>query len=723
MSEAINRYIRKAKAVLDGNWTGSYTVPARGLYPHQWNWDSGFIAMGYSWYDTGKAVRELTSLFNAQWKNGMLPQIVFNEGKLGAYFPEPDFWQAERSPNAPEGALTSGITMPPIHGVAALRIYDNSRKKAGVIPFLEWLYPRLMAFHRYLYRERDPDGTGLVYIRHPWESGMDNSPMWDRVFETIDLSGVEIPPYRRKDLSHGVKAEARPGDRDYDRFVYLVDLFRRQGYDENAIRGECPFLVSDPLFNSVLCASDEALVRVADILGKPYGEQAEWHRMTRRAISERLFHREHGTFDFLSLKEGRLMEVDTAAGFMPLYAGAASREQAGVLYSRLDSMSFCALHQGNCFTVPNYDTRKEGFERLNYWRGPVWININWMLMKGLRRYGYHQKADSVAKDILQLPARFGFREYYDSFNGMGYGAGDFSWTAALFIDTAYENYWMTGERPLVERLGRKLWRGVVLNESRETAGVPEERLSQEMLSSIKSIKTIYYTPRGTVDYDAIRKSGQYRQYKLLTNSLRAFDPGRLKDERDKLAFWINLYNSIVVDGIIALGIRSSVKEVMGFFSKIKYEIGGYGFSPDDMEHGVLRGNSRPPGVPFRQFGLLDPRRKLALRELDLRVHFALVCGSRSCAPIKFYTPENIHEELERAAVSFVNSSEVIAIPEEGRLIISMIFKWYKGDFGGREGILDFLARYLVDDDKKEFIRKGRGDIKIDYLYYDWNLNT
>jgi hypothetical protein len=723
MSDTINRYIGRAKAVLDGNWTGSYTVPARGLYPHQWNWDSGFIAMGYSWYDTGRAVKEITSLFRAQWKNGMLPQIVFNEGKLGTYFPEPDFWQAERSPNAPEGALTSGITMPPIHAVAALRIYENARRKEKVIPFLEWLYPRLLAFHRYLYRERDPDGTGLVYIRHPWESGMDNSPMWDRVFETMDLRGVEIPPYRRRDLSHGVKAEMRPGEKDYDRFVYLVDLFRRNRYDEKAIRGQCPFLVSDPLFNAILCASDEALVKVAGILGEPYGEQAEWHGMTRRAISERLFHVEHGMFEFFNLTDGRLMEVDTAAGFMPLFAGAATPEQAGVLFNRLDSMSFCALHQGNCFTVPNYDTRKEGFERVNYWRGPVWININWLLMKGLRRYGYHQKADSVAKDILQLPPRFGFHEYYDSFSGMGYGSGDFSWTAALFIDTAYENYWMTGERPLLERLGKKLWRGVLLNEGRETTDVPEERLSQEMLSGIKDIKARYYTARGTVDYEAVRKSGEYQQYKRLTNSLRTFDPGHLKDESEKLAFWINLYNSIVVDGIITLGIRSSVKEVMGFFSKIKYEIGGYGFSPDDMEHGILRKNSRPPGFPFRQFGLFDPRKEFAAGGLDLRVHFALVCGSRSCAPIKFYTPERIHEELEQAAVNFVNSSEVIALPEEGRLIISMIFKWYKEDFGGKEGILGFLERYLVDDDKKEFIAKERGSIKMDYLYYDWNLNT
>jgi neutral trehalase len=95
-------------------------------------------------------------------------------------------------------------------------------------------------------------------------------------------------------------------------------------------------------------------------------------------------------FDFYDIKEGVLLDVDTAAGFTPLFCGAASPEQASRLYDYLNSTSFCALHQGNCFSIPNFDTQKEGFERTNYWRGPIWININWMIMQGLRRYGFLQ---------------------------------------------------------------------------------------------------------------------------------------------------------------------------------------------------------------------------------------------------------------------------------------------------------------------------------------------
>jgi len=110
MRDIISQYIRQAQSILNRNWKVSFTVPSSSIYPHQWNWDSGFIAIGYSHYDTDRAVKELQSLFSAQWKNGMLPQIVFNSKALGSYFPEPGFWKTEVSPNAPDNYLTSGIT-------------------------------------------------------------------------------------------------------------------------------------------------------------------------------------------------------------------------------------------------------------------------------------------------------------------------------------------------------------------------------------------------------------------------------------------------------------------------------------------------------------------------------------------------------------------------------------------------------------------------------------
>jgi hypothetical protein len=173
MEDTIKKHIRQARAVLINNRSSQYTLPSSSLYPHQWNWDSGFIAIGYSHFDTDWAIKELKS--------------------LGSYFPEPDFWMTEKSVNAPDDHLTSGITMPPIHAVAAMKIYENAKNKEHVKPFLEWIYPKLLNYHYYLYNERNYNQSGLIYIRHPWESGMDNSPSWDKVLRTINLSGIKLP--------------------------------------------------------------------------------------------------------------------------------------------------------------------------------------------------------------------------------------------------------------------------------------------------------------------------------------------------------------------------------------------------------------------------------------------------------------------------------------------------------------------------------------------------
>jgi hypothetical protein len=718
MEDTIKKHVRIAKSILMRNRSSGYTIPSSALYPHQWNWDSGFIAIGYSHFDTEWATKELRRLFSAQWKNGMVPQIVFNESRLGSYFPEPEFWQTERSPHSPEGYMTSGITMPPIHAFAVLKIYENTRDKNKLKPFLEWIYPKLLNYHNYLYTVRNPDGDGLIYIRHPWESGMDNSPSWDRIVRKKDLPSIILPDYRRKDTSGSVSSNMRPTDEYYDYFVFLIDLFRKSRYNEKEIFQESPFLVCGPLFNAILCASNEALIKISHILKEPRDEIEQWYSLTAKSVQERLYDPVHGIFDAYDMREGKLLELETASGFMPLFGGAATKQQASRVYEYLDSKSFCALHQGNCFTIPSYDTQKEGFKRENYWRGPVWININWMLMHGLRRYGFVQKADSLAHDILELPIRFGFYEYYDSFDGRGYGSKDFSWTAALFIDTAYETY-LKGGASMSKRI---LFNNIILNKTGESSSIRETEISQKMLSVIKEIKAQYYTPRGNVDYESIKTSDEYREYKNITASLRDFDLTLLHAENDKLAFWINLYNTIVVDGIIASGVQESVREAIGFFSKVKYRIGKYDFSPDDIEHGILRANRRKNYKPWSQFGPFNPKRKFSLKNLDPRIHFALVCGSRSCAPIKYYTPDGIDDELEMASQNFVNSSEVMIIPEENRVLISQIFKWYSEDFGGLRGIFDFIKKNILDDDKRNFLEKTGTRIKIDYLFYDWSLN-
>jgi hypothetical protein len=447
--------VSEAKMVLDFNWTGQYTKPGPRLYPHQWSWDSALIAIGYSHYDQERATRELNHLLDAQWKNGLLPQIVFNP-HFGRYFPGIDFWHANESPNAPTHVGTSGIVQPPVHATAVLRVYERAKDHSGAWAFLENAFPKLAAWHDYLYRERDPQGEGLVYVRHPWESGMDNSPMWDSIMERLQLGPDQIPKHKRADI-HFVAAEDRPLDAAYDRFAYLVHLFAERDYDEARIREDCPFLVQDVLFNALLCQAERDLAEIARVLGEvpsPFEERAE---KTARAMNEKLWDEEHAAYLDFDLVAGRPIHVYVTPNFVPLYAGIPDEGRARRMVEGLEKPNF-GLKGEEIVPVPSYDRYGFAFFPTRYWRGPVWISINWFLMRGLERYGFEEQAERLQKTIVSLCRNEGFYEYFDPLTGMGRGSDLFSWSAALFLDVTLREErrsWSEQEQPFLLEVDRR----------------------------------------------------------------------------------------------------------------------------------------------------------------------------------------------------------------------------------------------------------------------------
>jgi mannosylglycerate hydrolase len=424
--------VRQAKAVLDFNWTGEYTMPGPRLYPHQWSWDSALIALAYSRYDQDRAVRELRHLFEAQWKNGLLPQIVFNP-RFTNYFPGPNFWHAKESPDAPDHCETSGVVQPPFHATAVLYLFRHAKDEAGAKEFLEYAFPKLKAWHDYLYRERDPEGEGLVCIRHPWESGMDNSPMWDQNMQRLHLRTDQIPPYRRADI-HTVSASDRPTSTAYDRFAYLVKFFADRDYDEARIRADCPFLVQDVLFNSLLCKANRDLAEIGRVIGEDPSSYDELAEKTKGAINEKLWDEDRGIYLDYDFADDRPIRVYFGPNLaVPLYAGIPGQDRARRVLDTLENDGF-GLSDENITPVPSYDLHGYGFSEERYWRGPVWININWFLMHGLEAYGYEEPAERLRRTIVDLCQREGFHEYFDPTSGQGLGSILFSWSAALLLD-------------------------------------------------------------------------------------------------------------------------------------------------------------------------------------------------------------------------------------------------------------------------------------------------
>jgi Trehalase len=420
---------RRAVAVLENNWMGHATRASAHLYPHQWSWDSACIAIGYSGWDQQRAQAELEWLFAGQWADGMLPHIRFAEA--ARYFPGPEFWQTELSPKAPAKPRTSGIVQPPVHATAVWQVYRHARDGDEALRFLRRLQPKLVAWHEYLYRERTRGDDWLVEIWHPWESGMDNSPLWDDALSRISPPPDAIPEYQRVDAEF-VDAAQRPSDDQYDRYAYLVKLYREWQYDPARARAECPFVVRDVLFNSILVQANRDLAEIARALGEDTEPFESWAARTASGLDAALWDETEETYLDYDVRAGAHVRVRTGAGFGPLYAGVPAPERAGELVDRLEPCEVAVDGVGRVVaSVPPGDP---GFEPARYWRGPVWPMLNWVAHAGLRRYGFVDEAREIRRALLELARREGFWEHYDALTGKGGGTAELSWTAALVLD-------------------------------------------------------------------------------------------------------------------------------------------------------------------------------------------------------------------------------------------------------------------------------------------------
>jgi hypothetical protein len=223
---------------------------------------------------------------------------------------------------------------------------------------------------------------------------------------------------------------------------------------------------------------------------------------------------------------------------------------------------------------------------------------------------------------------------------------------------------------------------------------------------------------GRVDYARLRGSAEFAEALETARRLHGVRPETLTERANRLAFWINVYNALVLHAIVGLGVRRSVVRAWNFFGRAAYRVGRFVFSPDDIEHGILRGNRRRVLPPFRPFGVADPRRALALAPLDPRVHFAINCGARSCPPVGVYRPAQLDIQLDLAVRNFVNTDVTL---EAGRIVCSRLFKWYRRDFEGVGGVHGFLLRYLDDGPVRRSLI-GSASPPVGFRSWDWSLH-
>lgn len=283
-------------------------------------------------------------------------------------------------------------TKPPLATWAVLAVYDATADRA----FLTEMYGKLARYHRWWWTARDHDHDGLAEfgstdgtrMAAAWESGMDNAVRFDDA----------------KMLPNG------PGAWSLDQAS--VDL------------------------NAYLYREAIDLARIAEVLGK-VDDHAAWMKEAERiqtAVRTRMFDREHGYFFDIHLSDRSPVRVYGAEGWTPLWAGLADATQArAVSQVMLDPKKFATR-----MPFPTLAADDPHFSPVKgYWRGPVWLDQAYFGVEALRRHGYAQQADEMARRLVLnargLTAQAPFYENYDPLTGNGYQSPNFSWSAAAYV--------------------------------------------------------------------------------------------------------------------------------------------------------------------------------------------------------------------------------------------------------------------------------------------------
>lgn len=427
---------KQMSAVLAMNDRGDYTQPAHGLYPHQWLWDSCFIAIGWAHIDVVRAQRELLSLLRGQWRNGMLPNIIFRDE--AKYRTDRSIWRSWVNPYAPSGVATTGITQPPMLAEAIVRVGAQ----------LEWperrgwyakMWPALLQYHQWLYDERDPHHEGLTLQIHPWETGLDNSPpwmaemhehllpFWIRLIEKTKLDKL-ISLFRRD-------TQSVPMDQRFST-IEAITLFdaqlrlRRKAYDINKILDRGLFAIEDLAFNSILIRANHHLRDIAKSLKQELPNELDEQMKRAETAFDQLwdeYSEQYYSRDFIT---HRLLKIPTVATLLPLYSGVITKQRAALLVKLLEQERAF----GPAYPLPSVPIDSSWFNPKLYWQGPTWVNMNWLIIDGLKRYGYDDHAAALTESTLEMVALHGSSEYFDPLTGEAAGAANFSWTAALVID-------------------------------------------------------------------------------------------------------------------------------------------------------------------------------------------------------------------------------------------------------------------------------------------------
>ena len=439
MTEASKRVLtEKALHALKLNDKGDYFTPCKTLYPHQWLWDSCFIAIGLAPHDVQRAKKEMVSILSSQWHNGMIPHMIFR-GRSSSDSKRAELeWMSEKHPAAPHGVKTSAITQPPLVAEAVVAIAHNLHQKERA-EWLKFSVPKLIAYHSWLYRARDPKEEGVVFLVHPWESGADGSPVWRDFIDSHTYSdfwlkftkklGINKFANRFRNDKHLLGQDQRLDTIQAVQHYMMLIKLRRLNYQSVNIHEKYKFKLEDLHFNSILVRANWVLKQLAqEIEIEIPGWLRERFEKSVHAL-ELMYDEEDRAYYSRTWDSHRFIKTKSFYDFMPLYAGTVSASKAKLVVEKLMQNKILGIN----YLVPTVPPDSKDYRENKYWQGPMWPMVNWFIYQGLKRYGFNEEAKSLADATLNLNGESGFAEYFNAFSGKALGAKNFAPSAGVAL--------------------------------------------------------------------------------------------------------------------------------------------------------------------------------------------------------------------------------------------------------------------------------------------------
>jgi glycogen debranching enzyme len=389
---------------------GTFHMPSEGKYNSLFGWDSGWHAIAMTRIDPEIAASEVEALTRIQEedtgrishdthfqdldeKNGFI-------GKLTKSMGESQYDDQGRS----------AMIDPPSYIIAAEKVYAQTRDRA----WLDRVLPRLERCVHYLTRDRDLFGDGLVSVIHPWETGTDSSPAYDKILG-LDFTTPLGAPKR------GLM------------YPKMLDYNAEFGWDPQEAKRRNRFVLEDVTFNSITIRAVLSVANLYETIGDT-GKAKSLRKQAKEMVAalDRVnWVEEEGCyFSRYDVKNPKLAMRTTCASLLPILTGLVSKERAERVISEhvLNPDEFWLDYLFPFNAADEMIGDKVYMEDLLLWRGHcIWTNMNWMITEGLLNYGFQEEARELVRRTAKMILHEGLWEYYDFRNGQGKGAHDFNW--------------------------------------------------------------------------------------------------------------------------------------------------------------------------------------------------------------------------------------------------------------------------------------------------------